>query len=90
MQNDRALEQVQTINGVKYYLYRDTKSSRTWWARVLGTDGIEQNLGEHLFTLDLKKIYNLFKDYPKALTKEEKEIFDRENPFWQEFFSDRK
>jgi len=33
--------------------------------------------------------YFLFADYPWKLTKEQKEIFDRENPFWADFFSDR-
>lgn len=35
------------------------------------------------------KIYNLFKDYPYNLTSEEKEIFDKENPYWADFFKDR-
>lgn len=46
-------------------------------------------IGEHLFSFDKKKIYNLFRDYPHKLTKEEKEIFDKENPYWKEFFADR-
>lgn len=45
--------------------------------------------GEHLFTFDGTKIYNLFKDYPYNLSKEEKELFDAENPYWVEFFKDR-
>nr|DAS60821.1 MAG TPA: hypothetical protein [Caudoviricetes sp.] len=31
----------------------------------------------------------MFKDYPHALTPEQKKIFDEENPFWKDFFSDR-
>ncbi|WP_439847448.1 DUF7675 family protein [Ligilactobacillus salivarius] len=27
------------------------------------------------------KQFNLFRDYPQALTDEEKEIFDNENPY---------
>ena len=46
-------------------------------------------VGHHLFSFDKKKIYNLFADYPHNLTAEEKEIFDKENPFWKDFFSDR-
>ena len=46
-------------------------------------------VGHHLFSFDKKKIYNLFADYPHNLTTEEKEIFDKENPFWKDFFLDR-
>ncbi len=46
-------------------------------------------VGEWEFTFDGKKFYNMFADYPHNLTKEEKEIFDRENPYWKDFFSDR-
>ena len=30
----------------------------------------------------------LFADYPYKLTAEQKAIFDRENPFWRDFFID--
>lgn len=43
-------------------------------------------LDSHLFSFDKKTVYNLFEDYPKRLTKEQKAIFDRENPFWVKFF----
>jgi hypothetical protein len=43
-----------------------------------------------LFTFDKEKFYNLFEDYPQNMTSEEVEIFDKENPYWAEFFSDRK
>lgn len=45
--------------------------------------------GQFLFTFDGKRIYNLFRDYPHALTAEQKEIFDSENPYWAEFFRDK-
>lgn len=45
--------------------------------------------GEFVFTFDKKKLYNLFADYPHNLTSAEKEIFDKENPYWKEFFADR-
>lgn len=41
------------------------------------------------FTFDRKTIFNMFADYPDKLTPEQKEIFDRENPYWAEFFKDR-
>jgi hypothetical protein len=47
-------------------------------------------VGEMVFTFNGEKLYNLFKDYPYALTPGEKEIFDKEFPYWAEFFKDRK
>lgn len=46
-------------------------------------------IGQHLFTFDKRKIFNMFRDYPHNLTAEQKEIFDRENPYWREFFAER-
>lgn len=44
-------------------------------------------IGEHLFSFDKVTIFNLFEDYPHNLTKEQKCIFDNENPYWRDFFS---
>lgn len=55
---------------------------------IFWVDNVE-NVGEHLFTFDKKKIYNLFADYPHNLTPKEKETFDKENPYWRDFFKDR-
>ena len=49
-----------------------------------------EQVGEMIFTFDGKKTYNLFRDYPHELTPEEKKIFDDANPFWADFFKDRK
>ena len=64
--------------------YKDSEESKVWWI-----DKIDVR-GEILFSFDQKKIYNLFRDYPHNMTEEEVRIFDRENPFWSDFFSDRK
>ncbi len=45
--------------------------------------------GERQFTFDGKKIFNLFQDYPSALTPEQKRVFDEINPYWADFFKDR-
>ena len=45
--------------------------------------------GEYLFTFDGDHIFNMFRDYPYRLSKEQKEIFDSENPYWAKFFKDR-
>ena len=69
---------------IPYELYHENEGDSIWWL-----DNAE-DIGIRLFTFDKKKFYNLFQDYPDALTQEEKEIFDRENPFWVDFFKDRK
>lgn len=69
--------------------YKENRSDRIWWAEQgeminglwMPDDGV------FIFSFDRKKIYNLFRDYPDALTKEEKIIFDRENPYWADFFN---
>lgn len=63
--------------------YKNHKSDVICWVDNTG------RIGEHLFTFDKVKIYNLFRDYPHELTKQEREIFDRENPYWRKFFDDR-
>lgn len=82
----------------EYEFYKENENDLIWWVehyiildkdKELTEDNVDKTIGEHLFTFDKKKIYNLFADYPHKLTKEEKEIFDKENPFWKEFFKDR-
>lgn len=60
--------------------YKKNPEDTIWWVENPGIKG------EHLFTFDKNKIYNLFKDYPHNLTKEEKEMFDKENPYWKDYF----
>lgn len=63
--------------------YRNNDNDVVFWVDNRG------NVGEFLFSFDKRKIYNLFIDYPHNLTKEEKTIFDKENPEWADFFADR-
>jgi hypothetical protein len=67
----------------KYSFYKENESDKIYWV-----DNFEER-GSFLFTFDKKKIYNLFADYPHNLTAEEKAIFDKENPYWMNFFKDR-
>ena len=60
--------------------YKNNEESKIWWI-----DKIDFR-GELLFSFDQQKIYNLFLDYPHNMTEEEVRIFDRENPFWIDFF----
>lgn len=62
-----------------FYTKRDT--DQTMWV----DDG--KGIGDFRFSVDGgKTIYYLFGDYPWKLSDEEREIFDRENPFWVRFF----
>ena len=71
------------INGKHIELYKENDRDTIFWV-----DNVE-NKGEFLYTFDKKKIYNLFADYPHNLSKEEKRIFDKENPYWHDFFINR-
>lgn len=48
-----------------------------------------EQVGEMLFTFDGETVFNLFRDYPHNLTKEQKTLFDSLNPYWADFFKDR-
>ena len=65
--------------------YKKEPNSKIWWL-----DNGDEVKGEFVFSFDRKKRFNLFEDYPKALTAKEKEIFDKENPYWADFFADRR
>ena len=62
--------------------YHRNEKEVVWWV-----DNTE-TIGEHLFSFDKQRIYNLFADYPHNLTPSEKEMFDKENPEWAKFFAD--
>lgn len=72
--------------------YKKNPSDCVWWTCHLDEVAFKRGeyspyLGEHLFSFDKKVVFNLFADYPYKLTPEQKEIFDKENPYWKEFFS---
>lgn len=62
---------------------KNNKFDRIWWLEDPETKG------EWVFSFDKETTFNMFRDYPHKLTKEQKEIFDKENPFWADFFKDR-
>ena len=70
-------------SGIEGYsdFYKESEELKIWWI-----DKIDVR-GEFLFSFDKKKIYNLFADYPHNMTKKEVEIFNKENPFWKDFFA---
>ena len=64
--------------------YKNSPEDKIWWLDT------PETVGEWLFSFDQKKILNMFADYPHNLTAEQKAIFDAENPYWADFFGDRK
>ena len=69
---------------MQYEWYKEEETDTIWWL-----DNGDEVVGEFVFSFDKKKRFNLFRDYPFKLTKEQKEIFDKENPDWADFFKDR-
>lgn len=63
--------------------YKNNKNDKIWWVNDL------DSVGEFLFSFDKKKIFNMFRDYPHELTPDQKATFDKENPYWADFFKDR-
>ena len=63
---------------------KNEPTDQIWWV-----DDVE-SIGVFQFSFDKKKIFNLFEDYPHNMTSKQVEIFDKENPFWAEFFADRR
>jgi hypothetical protein len=71
--------------------YKNGINDTIWWAEEGEFDGDiwMPDDGVMLFSFDKKTVFNLFRDYPWKLTAEQKAIFDRENPYWADFFRDR-
>lgn len=69
--------------GTSSRFYKNRETDKIWWVD-------DDKIGIMEFSFDKKTIFNLFRDYPMKLTAEQKKIFDKENPYWAEFFSDRR
>lgn len=67
--------------GCKFY--KHNKTDKVWWLSD------PETIGEFIFSFDRETIFNLFLDYPHNLTSEQKRIFDKENPFWVNFFGEK-
>ena len=67
----------------KISFYKKNPKDKIFWVDNPDT------IGKWVFTFDKKEFFNMFRDYPEKLTKEQKEIFDKENPYWADFFKDR-
>lgn len=83
--------------GIQIHFYKEKPTDKIYWVDFFketidnkGKRGYEKVLGTYAVSFDKKKILYIFKDYPGGFSKEEKELFDKENPYWAEFFKDRK
>ena len=65
--------------------YKENDGDNVWWL-----DNGDEIKGVMIFSFDTIKQYNLFQDYPHNMKPDEVEVFDKENPFWADFFKDRK
>lgn len=83
MSKERELMEVLNKENSNFRFYKKKDNDKIWSVEEIG------NIGKLLYSFDKKNIYNLWTDYPHNFTKEEKELFDKENPYWKEFFSGR-
>ena len=61
-------------SGSDRYFYKKKRSDIVWW--------LKESAGDHKFSFDKENVFDLMNDYPDKLTSEQKEIFDKENPYW--------
>ena len=60
---------------------KKNKNDKIWWCDD------HEAFGKLEFSFDKKKIFNAWTDYPSKLNKEQKQLFDKENPFWADFLT---
>jgi len=70
-----------TVNGIHFR--KNHRTDKIWWVEH------QNEIGLWEFSFDKLKIFNMYRDYPHELSPEEKELFDKENPYWKEYFKDR-
>ena len=63
--------------------YKNNDNDIIWWKDTSDMTGV------WIFSFDKIKEFNMFRDYPDKLSSGQKQLFDIENPYWADFFSDR-
>lgn len=66
-----------------YVFYKNKPGDTIYWVDD------PETIGEYLFSFDKKQVFNLFADYPHKLTAKQREVFEKENPEWRDFFAGR-
>ena len=64
--------------------YKKNENDKLWWLDSKDTED------KYVFSFDKKTKFYIYKDYPFALTTEQKAIFDRENPKWRDFLKEKR
>lgn len=80
-------------NRYEYEFYKENDDDKIYNVGLWCIDEkgeADQVIGLNLISFDGKKIYNLWTNYPWDFTDEEIEIFKKEDPYWHNFFKDRK
>lgn len=91
------MREVEDSTDIKRYFYKNNPADKIYWVSLFresidkdGKKSYEPVIGNYAVSFDKKNILYIFKDYPNGFSKEEKELFDKENPYWADFFKDRK
>lgn len=66
----------------KFYWSKNNPTDKIWWKE-------DDSIGNWVFSFDKVHEFYMFQDYPYKLTDEQKAIFDKENPYWADFFRSR-
>ena len=64
----------------KFEFYKENEDDKIWWVDYRCFFAV---------SFDNKKILFIFGDYPQNFTKEQKELFDKENPYLADHFKYR-
>lgn len=76
-----------------YTFYKENKGDKIYWVDhdVIHSDTGELSVieGELLISFDHRNMLDLWRDYPWNFTPEQKALFDKENPYWADFFERR-
>ena len=62
-----------------WFFKKNEPGDQIWWVEQ------REEKGPMYFSFDQETIYNYWPDYPDNLMPEQKELFDKENPYWAAF-----
>ena len=68
---------------LKHEFYKENRGDKIWHVDFI------HYVGKKSISFDKKRILFLFGDYPLKFTPEQKELFDKENPYWANFFESK-